>query len=43
MVGAGLVLSSLVFWRFAGNVATPEGEYVPPRMENGEIVPGHFE
>ena len=44
LAAAGLVLligSFLVFSAFRG--ADTEANYVPPRFEDGRIIPGHFE
>jgi uncharacterized membrane protein len=42
ILGTILVIISLVFMRFADE-NPPEGTYVPPRLENGQVVPGRFE
>jgi Family of unknown function (DUF6111) len=41
LAGAGLVLAaiSLVTWSLLSG-APPEEAYIPPHLENGEIVPG---
>ena len=41
LLGSGLVLTaaSLVVWAMTGG-GDPEGTYVPPRIVDGEIVPG---
>jgi hypothetical protein len=43
LVGSGLLLVALsfVWWRI-GDGAPADGVYVPPHMENGELVPGEF-
>ncbi len=41
LIGAAFVAISLTYTGFRADRAT--GEYVPPRVENGEIRPGHFE
>jgi hypothetical protein len=41
--GVGLALAVggfVIFTDFSG--ATPDEVYVPPRYENGKLVPGHF-
>ncbi|MEE8439401.1 MAG: DUF6111 family protein [Micropepsaceae bacterium] len=39
--GLLLVILSFVWWRLSSG-DDPEGLYVPPHLENGEVVPGHF-
>ena len=40
---AGLVLALGGFLFFMDlTAAAPDGVYVPPRYENGQVVPGHF-
>lgn len=40
---AGLVLAAGGFLYFMDlTAAPPDGVYVPPRYENGRVVPGHF-
>ncbi len=41
--GAGvlLVIVSAGLW-VALDYQAPDGEYVPPRFEDGKLVPGHF-
>lgn len=40
---AGAVLTALTLSAVALMRDSPEGQrYVPPRMENGELIPGHF-
>ncbi len=46
LAGAGAILAimvTLLMWLFAEDTTPPGSHYVPPRMENGELVPGHFE
>ena len=44
LAGTGIVLLALVlFVVTVGFGTTQHGVYVPPRYENGRIVPGHFE
>lgn len=44
LVGAGAVLLVLVLFVVTVHVGTPQsGTYVPPRWENGRIVPSHIE
>jgi hypothetical protein len=42
LAGAGVLLLavSLIAWSLLSG-APPEADYVPPHLENGEIVPGH--
>jgi hypothetical protein len=40
--GLLLVAGSFVFWAFEEGGA-PNGVYVPPHVENGEVVPGRVE
>jgi len=44
LLGGGLILTaaSLVSLSLTSG-ESPEGAYVPPRFEEGEIVPGHME
>lgn len=42
LVGAGLFLALVVFIGLVLLGGEPGGDYVPPHLENGEIVPGHF-
>lgn len=42
VLGAAFVIVSLVFIRFSGE-ALPEGKYVPPVFEDGQLTPGHFD
>lgn len=42
VAGLVLMLGSLLYLRLSTDVAT-ESIYVPPSLENGELVPGHFE
>jgi len=39
--GLILVILSFVWWRLS-NGETTEGIYVPPHVEDGEVVPGQF-
>lgn len=40
--GLALAVGGLLWWTISG--ANPSGSvYVPPHLENGEIVPGQFE
>ncbi|WP_019905238.1 DUF6111 family protein [Methylobacterium sp. 77] len=41
MGGLVLVILSLVLTGLVGE--THRGGYVPPRLENGQVVPGHFQ
>jgi hypothetical protein len=41
LVGAAFVVISLTYTGFRAERAT--GEYVPPRLENGQVQPGRFE
>lgn len=41
LIGAAFVAISLTYTGFRADRAT--GEYVPPRLENGQIQPGRFE
>jgi hypothetical protein len=44
LVGAGVVLLAIVLFVVTVHFGTPQtGVYVPPRVENGRIVPGHIE
>jgi len=44
LVGAGTLLLILVLFVVNVHFGSPEpGVYVPPRWENGHIVPGHVE
>ena len=42
LVGAILVITSLLVWRFATGDA-PEKTYIPPALKDGQVVPGRFE
>lgn len=44
LIAAGAVLLILTFL-FTGmpNGEGYEGKYIPPHMENGKLIPGHFE
>jgi len=41
VAGLVLVILSFVLWRFSSDDA-PEGTYIPPHVEDGEVVPGQF-
>ncbi len=41
-IGTVLVLVSLLVWR-AGLGSAPGGTYVSPEVQDGKVVPGHFE
>lgn len=43
LLGAGtaMVAAGLVYLALTTGTPAGEGEYVPPRLENGRIVPGH--
>ncbi|GJD94226.1 DUF6111 family protein [Methylobacterium iners] len=41
MTGIALVIASLVYAGLTGE--SHRGGYVPPRLENGRVVPGHFQ
>jgi hypothetical protein len=44
LAGAGALLLALVLFVVTVNFRTaPSGVYVPPRTENGRIIPGHVE
>jgi hypothetical protein len=44
LAGAGVVLLVLVLFVVTVHFgASQEGEYVPPRWENGHVIPGHLE
>jgi hypothetical protein len=44
LAGAGIALLALVLFVVTVHFGRPqEGVYVPPRWENGHIVPGHME
>jgi len=44
LAGAGAVLLAAVLFVVTVHFGAPqEGVYVPPRWQNGEIVPGHIE
>jgi hypothetical protein len=44
LAGAGVVLLALVLVVVTVHYGTAQpGTYVPPRWENGQIVPGHIE
>jgi TRAP-type mannitol/chloroaromatic compound transport system permease small subunit len=40
LIGAAFVAISLTYTGFRADRAT--GEYVPPRVEDGRVVPGYF-
>ncbi len=42
LAGFICMLAGLLFFRFASDAPT-ESVYIPPSIENGELVPGHFE
>ncbi|MEC7629409.1 MAG: hypothetical protein VYE79_05170, partial [Pseudomonadota bacterium] len=42
LAGFICILAGLLFFRFASYAPTGS-VYVPPSLENGELVPGHFE
>ena len=42
LAGFICILAGLLFFRFVSYAPT-ESVYVPPSLENGELVPGHFE
>ena len=42
VAGVGFVVIALFGLGLAGNRST-EGTYVPPHVEDGEVVPGHVE
>lgn len=42
VLGAILVLLSLFYIRLTSGDA-PKAQYVPPQLENGQVVPGRFE
>ena len=42
LLGAILVISSLVVWRVSTGYA-PEKTYIPPALNDGQVVPGRFE
>ena len=42
LAGAGLMIAVVLFFIHFDS-SPPGGVYVPPHMENGVIVPGHFE
>tara|TARA_R110000787_G_scaffold16622_73_gene52039 strand:+ start:2363 stop:2638 length:276 start_codon:yes stop_codon:yes gene_type:complete len=41
LAGGLLMIAVLAFTALTGNYGG-DGEYVPPRMEDGRIVPGHY-
>ncbi|WP_259781223.1 DUF6111 family protein [Aestuariispira ectoiniformans] len=41
-IGAVLTVASLLFTGLQADLED-KGKYVPPHMENGELVPGHFD
>lgn len=41
LIGAAFVVISLTYTGFRAERAT--GDYVPPRLENGQVQPGRFE
>ena len=44
LVAAGVLLLALVLFVVTGPYATSTpGTYVPPRWENGRVIPGHIE
>ncbi|MEP0069400.1 DUF6111 family protein [Pyruvatibacter sp.] len=45
LLGAGtaMVAAGLVYLAVFSGTPAGEGQYVPPRLENGQIVPGHIE
>jgi Family of unknown function (DUF6111) len=44
LAGAGVVLLAIVLFVVTVHFGAPQqGVYVPPRWENGHIVPGHME
>jgi hypothetical protein len=44
LAGAGLVLLAIVLFVVTIHFGAPQqGVYVPPRWQNGRIVPGHIE
>ena len=44
LAGAGVVLLALVLFVVTVHFGAPqEGVYVPPRWQNGQIIPGHIE
>ena len=42
LVGAILVITSLLVWRFSTGDA-PEKTYIPPALKDGQVVPGRVE
>ena len=42
IIGLSLFAVSFLFWRFNETV-TADGVYVPPHVENGQVVPGRTE
>jgi len=38
---AGVVMAGAVLLTMVESGDSPEGTYIPPHLENGEIVPGH--
>jgi len=43
LLAAGAILAIMVMVAFVEIGGSREGTYVPPRVENGEVVPGHVE
>ena len=44
LAGAGVVLLAIVLFVVTVHFGAPQqGVYVPPRWENGHIIPGHME
>jgi hypothetical protein len=44
LAGAGVALLAVVMFVVTVHFGTPqEGVYVPPRWENGHMIPGHME
>jgi len=41
VAGVVLILLSLVIWR-ENSGQPPGGEYIPPHLQDGEVVPGYF-
>lgn len=42
LAGAGLVVVGLILSFFFGPKNPPESVYQPPRIENGQVVPGQY-
>ena len=38
-----IIVSMFVLMIFSHGGSSKEGRYVPPSLQNGEVVPGHFE